>query len=146
MLLGLVAYGLRRYVEPQQLTPDGRIYLAARQARPPRPYCLRWLLPALMGERDWRWLTGAALVLTCPALAWFLDLRGCADWQQLVGVGLWCGLNGVWRLPAIYPVLTDAPAMLLALTAADLALAGHGLAALACAVVAGACHEKAPIF
>lgn len=131
------------------VTPDGRRYLAlAAGERIARPFWLRWFIPWLCGTeaRRWYWtaqLSTAGLALTA---VWWTELHGL-DWQyQLAAPFLVIGLAGVWRFNRTYPILVDAPAMLLALLAACFLEAGWWPLAVVTAVVAGATKETAPIF
>jgi len=131
------------------VTPDGRRYLAiANGERVARPFHYRWLVPWICGThaRRWRWtaeISTAGLALTA---AWWVQLHGF-DWRyQLAAPFLVAGLMGVWGFNRTYPVLVDAPAMLLALLAACTLEAGWWPAAIVFVLLAGATKETAPGF
>jgi hypothetical protein len=117
------------------LTPDGVRYLAAAQARPARPFALRWILPALLGDRViwWLWVTRGSLV----AVGVLTAIYTRNPW--MASVAFLPGLAFSWR----YPVLVDATGMALALAAAVL-FPICWPAAIALALLAGCVRETAP--
>lgn len=120
------------------LTPDGYRYLAIGAGqRVPRPFHLRWLAPKICRTygRRWVWLTRTSVLLLAPLAWWYTGSPWMAACVLLPGV--WFN----WRAP----VLVDAPAMALALTAACLA-PHHPYAAVAVACLAGATRETAPVW
>ena len=148
-LVAALRYAAVRAMFKQQLSPDGLQYLAmGRNEAAERPFHLRWQLPFLLGDhqRRWRWATGAALILTGPALGLFLLAAGCTLRQAIAGAALYVGLPGVFDTCAILPVLTDAWAHLLTILAAGATVAGYYNEAVLLALVAGMNRETAPIW
>ena len=67
------------------LVPDSKRYVSMAEGRgAPRPFCYRWLLPALCGASlvRWRVATVLGVLLTCIGIA---SLCG-SWWQALAGV------------------------------------------------------------
>ncbi len=127
---------------------DGYHYLRMASGQPtPSPYSRRRLLPWLLGPHPHRWaaLTYASLLAT-PAVAWcYFGAIGFVGWSRAFAAALLCALPGVWRVSLRLPVLTDAPAFVLALGVAALAPAHPYLAALL-SLPLGAIRETSPIF
>lgn len=119
------------------LSPDGARYLAKN---PPRPFVWRWLLPAVTGRDPevWRLITYVSLVFL-PFVVWAWS----GDWRTML---LLPGLAGVVHVNVRFPVLTDVPAMLFALTCALMVGRGWWAPAVAFACLAGATNERAPVF
>ena len=127
------------------VTPDGQRYLAmASGQRIARPFHLRWLIPKVCGKSptNWRAVQYASLLGLLPAAVWY----GGFGWRGLFVALFIVGCSGVWKFNWRWPVLVDAPAMLLALTAA--ASAKHGIWPLAVvlALACGCVKETSPIF
>lgn len=141
VLIGLGAYALYLYNYGSRITPDGEFYLSMGRRNPaPTPYRYRWLLPRILkaNVRAWNVVTGASLVLTCPLIALYGGEAG------LVAVCLWVGLPW-FRLGVRYPVLTDAPAMMLTLLALVLIPYSMALAVITVAIAA-MMRESAPVY
>ncbi len=131
------------------LSPDGFFYLcAAKGEKVPRPFAYRWLLPAVLGDRPWRWVLCTALSLAALGpLAWgFFGTFGLDGPARLFAVALLLLLQGVTRTSLRYPVLTDAPGFALTLAAAWAARAGAWWAAGLLSLLAGATRESSPLF
>lgn len=143
------AYALRWYSEGMTVTPDGKYYLARGLGHAvPRPYALRWALPKILGGDPRKWVVANAvvLVLTGPLLFWYFQLQAVSRVEALVGVALYVGLPGVWRLNVRYPVLVDAAGMAFALLSACCVLTGAWWAAVGFALIGAAVCEKSPVF
>lgn len=130
-----------------KVTPDGHRYLAmASGQRIARPFHLRWLIPAVCGTSPtkWRAVRYAAVCGLIPAAWWY----GGFGWRGLFVALFVVGLSGVWKFNLTYPVLVDAPAMVLALLSACLFRAGGVwiAAAIAVVLVAGMTKETSPAF
>lgn len=120
------------------ITPDGKRYLALAAHHPvPRPFNLRFLIPALCGHNGSRWQWCSRLsVLTLAPLAWVYT--GSPWMAACVALpGVWFN----WR----HPVLVDAPGMVLALAAACV-LPASWPAAVILALLAGCVRETAPVW
>lgn len=131
------------------VSPDGARYVAlARGERLSRPFHFRWLIPTLCGESPKRWqvMQRASLLGMLPAAVWF----GGIGWQGLFVAAFVVGCAGVWRFGWTWPVLVDAPAMLLALLAAASLRQSHAypliVLSVLCALLAGATKETSPVF
>lgn len=112
------------------------------------PFHVRWLVPRLCGLSAPRWLamTFGSLVAIAGLSAWFVGLSGLGKWQIVAAPLLVLGLPGIVRINVRYPVLVDAPAIMLALLAACLTLAGWWPIAVLVVLVAGMVKETAPIY
>lgn len=132
-LLPIAALAVHVYRTGQGLSPDGKYYLLYPDPVP-RPYSLRWLLPALCRRDPRRWLLASLLGLTVAA--WLMEPR--AAW-----LFLWLPMTA---LNTRLPVLVDAPAFALALGSALAASAGQTALSVALALGAGASKESAPVF
>ena len=99
--------------EVATIAPDSEYYLTlARREDVPRPFCFRPMVPWLVGRdiHNWKLVTMAALVAQGVAIALLTgDLRA---------VILLLALPGGARVSLRYPVLVDAPAMLVTIVAA----------------------------
>lgn len=130
-----------------RLGPDASRYWLAAGGQPvARPFHLRWLLPAVCGQRIRAWW----VVWACswPLLAGGVFLMGShLGWQRALLAAVLCvGLPGVWGPAVVRPVGVDLPAM--ALTAMGVGLAAHGWwapAVLLVALAAGV-KETAPLW
>lgn len=128
------------------LTPDGvRYWKIAGGDRVALPFHLRWLVPFVCRHRPRRWEAARWLsaTATLALLAVYARSHGL-DWGRtaaVVAASAWLPFVRVWFRAL---VLVDGPAFALALAAA--VVAPHNLpAAIALAVVAGACKEHSPI-
>lgn len=126
------------------LTPDGVRYLASAEKRVARPFHYRWLVPRIVGnssETRWRRTTHASLLALLPATWWYVG-----GWRGVAAALCITGLAGVWKFNWKHPVLVDAPAMLIALLAADCLRHGLWPLAILLAIAGGCVRETAPIF
>lgn len=116
-----------------RLTPDGVRYVTPGPV--PRPFNLRWLIPAICQDNPtrWEWVTRSSVVALAPLAWWFTGSPWMAVCVALPGV--WFN----WRLPA----LVDAPGMMLALLAACLWPVCWP-AAIAAVLLAGCVRETTP--
>ncbi|MEO8548769.1 MAG: hypothetical protein ABI678_02305 [Kofleriaceae bacterium] len=147
VLISLVWYALVRLdVRGHRVvTIDGQIYLSAgRGLDVPRPFSRRWLLPTLLGDRILRWevVSSLAMIMSGPLVALYV---GGAPWQRISACCLFLGCPGIFRMNAACPVHVDPAGFALAMCAA-LASPTHHWLAMALAVVAGGCVERAPVF
>jgi len=71
---------------------------------------------------------------------------GFSQGYALAGVVIWCGLLGVFDLPAAFPVLTDAAAHLVTLVVACLWLSGHSTLAIVVSLIGGLIRETIPLW
>lgn len=105
----------------------------------PSPFHMRWLLPAILGDRMWWWTISTWLFLVGTCLLFPGDIWACALWVSMP----W------FRTMAHIPVLVDSGGVLVALAASRFhrpmtwRMANPGLAL---ALVGGAIGEKAPVF
>jgi hypothetical protein len=140
-----------RVGDPDPRAGDWEEYQRAASGNAPRPFCWRWLVPALARSSPaaWRAITVWSLALLPAALVFFLHTHrvgGPLSWT-LTALAL-------TLLPVIYERglkilhLVDAPALLLALlTAACSRLESPGVyCTLPLAILTGATRETAPIF
>lgn len=146
--------GLRWY--PDRFSPDGLQYMGVAQgSNVARPYCLRWLLPRLIGpginrRPVWSVVSWMSTLALAPLLVWYL--RGCTGAERLFGVGLLTGLNGITKVAIAIPVLVDPVAHALALLGACMICKPlvdsrqSLLAACGVSLVSGAVRETAPVF
>jgi hypothetical protein len=95
----------------------------------------KWVLWAVF---TWFWL-----LASCVLLWWYAKTTNMA--YPLLVVSIWAALP-LYRVCAHLPVLTDAPAIALALLSARYAAVDDNLPAAVVSVVAGAINEKAPVF
>ena len=130
---------------PIYLSPDGQRYMGmANNIDQPRPFCHRFLLPEIFRTpRKWQIFTYSSLIALGPALAYFID--GTIE-QKLFGVALMVGLTGVFRINVLYPVLVDAPAMLLVVLMAALIKHHNWVLAYSLLIFAAGIKESTPIF
>lgn len=119
------------------ITEDGRRYLSASHTRGARPFHYRWLLPKLLGENveRWKWCTRVSLALLAPLAWWYTG----SPWMMACLLLPWGTF--LWR----HPVLVDAPAMALALSAACIFPHCWPLA-LAIVLVSSMVKEQTPLF
>ena len=98
--------------------PDAYRYLYAARGHPvPRPFHLRWLLPATCGDSlpAWRWVRLASWPLI---VAGFIGWQHAAGWQAaVIGAVLLVGLSGIRGPDAVIPVGVDLPATAVSLLA-----------------------------
>lgn len=140
VLYALVARGWR--------TIDDTFYREmGRGRRAPRPYCRRWLLPALCGSDDERWKAAAllAFVASGPVLVYYATGLGLTPARALVASALVLTLSQLGRFGIEVPVLVDGPAFTLAVGSAAAVLNGHPVLGVLLAVLAGATKETAPL-
>jgi hypothetical protein len=125
------------------LTPDGVRYITSVTERVARPFHYRWLIPKLCRDRAlwWHRCTYWSLWACLPALWWYIG-----GWHGVAAAAAFTGLAGLWQFNRAHPVLVDAPAMLLAVLAADACRHGLWPLGLALAVVAGCIRETSPAF
>lgn len=124
------------------LSPDGLRYWTPD---PPRPYHLRPLVPFLCRQRQNRWRAVTYLSLAAiPILVVLLARQHDLTWAQAgVAGALVAGLPAA-RIFLYYPVLVDAPAMVLALGSA--LTVDVPPVSILLALLAGLTLERAPIF
>lgn len=131
------------------ISPDGAYYLRMAMGKSmPSPYHRRWLLPYILGPNPAAWFacTWASLALT-PIAAWiYFGTMGLDDHARIFAAALLIVLPGVWRCSYRFPVLTDAPSFMLALTCAWLARSGHVAASVALSCMLGGMRESGPVF
>ena len=133
---------LTAVIDPDgQITPDGLRYEAmARGEGAPKPYHYRWLLPRLLGTDRVRW----------RRVSWWSVLAMIPAMRLLTGkwsTGLFVlTADGVTGSARKYPVLVDAPAMLLAILTAAAARRRMWVTSVVLSLVAGATKETAPVF
>ena len=131
------------------LGPDASRYiLAARGHRVARPFNLRWLLPAVLGDDIalWWWVWGISWPTLALSVGWWASAL-VDGWQVPVAAAVvTVALPGVWGPHVVRPVGVDLPAM--ALTALGAALWVHGLEPLAVLVFvhAASVKESAPVW
>ena len=126
------------------LVPDSKRYVSMAEGRgAPRPFCYRWLLPALCGASlvRWRVATVLGVLLTCIGIA---SLCG-SWWQALAGVIVFVALP-MTEFNLRNPVLTDSLAIGLATVSAALFVNDLVVPAVLVACVAGMVKESAPVF
>jgi hypothetical protein len=126
------------------LVPDSRRYVSMAEGRgAPRPFCYRWLLPALCGASlvRWRVATVLGVLLTCIGIA---SLCG-SWWQALAGVIVFVALP-MTEFNLRNPVLTDSLSIGLATVSAALFVNDLIVPAVLVACVAGMVKESAPVF
>ena len=127
-----------------RLVPDSKRYVSMAEGRgAPRPFCYRWLLPALCGASlvRWRVATVLGVLLTCIGIA---SLCG-SWWQALAGVVVFVALP-MTEFNLRNPVLTDSLAIGLATVSAALFVNDLIVPAVLVACVAGMVKESAPVF
>lgn len=130
-----------------RLTPDGKRYLAmGRGEAQPVPFHLRWLMPAVCGENEYRWFgINTLAIVVLPLLTAALALQhGATQTQAAVAALLFAGLPSL-RFAWGAPILIDMPALALALGAAVAFPWNYHVAAVL-VVLAAATSEKAPIW
>ena len=107
--------------------PDARRYLNAGAGQPvTRPFHLRWLLPAVLGDSLRRWWfvwLGSWIVLAVATGFWAYG-SGLAGWRLLAAIAFLVGLPGILGPVVSIPVSVDLPAT--ALTIAGVALIATG--------------------
>lgn len=115
-----------------------------RGERGAKPFHLRWLLPRLLGDNPRAWLRTTRTSLYALPLALFWLTGG--GWRGVAAGAAVAGLSGIWKFNRTYPVLVDAPALLLSVLSAG--CIAHGLWPLAVplAIAAGCTRETAPVF
>lgn len=126
------------------LTPDGARYLAIGNGRRiARPFHFRWLIPTICkdSKKRWEWTARLSILSLAPLIWWYVGgLRG------LAAIGLLAGFSGVVRFNLEHPVLIDAPAMALAVLAADCCRHGLWPVGVVVALLAGCTRESSPVF
>lgn len=140
----------RRVGDPDPRAGDWEEYQRAARGDAPRPFCWRWLVPALARSSPaaWRALTVWSLSLLPGALVFFLHTHGVGGPLSWILTAL-----GLTLLPSIYErnlkilYLVDGPALLLALlTASCSRLESPGVYfVIPLSLMAGATRETAPI-
>lgn len=128
--------------------PDAARYLhLARGGSVPRPFHLRWLLPAVCGTGGRWWV---AWFVSWPLMvAGFVGWRMSAgdSWQTAaIGAVLLAGLPGILGPNAVIPVGVDLPATAVALCGCWVATSAGVGWAVPLFLLAGACKETAPVF
>jgi hypothetical protein len=129
--------------------PDAARYLLAGQGKPvARPFNLRWLLPAMLGDdlKQWRvvWLVSWPL-LAAGAFVWAVAMG--ATWQVAAATAaLLVALPGVWGPHSVRPVGVDLPAMAISVWAAAAFAAGQPLVGVVLTLWAAAIKEQAPLW
>lgn len=126
------------------LVPDSRRYVSMAEGRgAPRPFCYRWLLPALCGASLVRWRVASVLgvLLTCIGIV----LLCGSWWQALAGVIVFVALP-MTEFNLRNPVLTDSLSLGLATVSAALFVNDLVMLAVLVACVAGMVKESAPVF
>lgn len=129
------------------LTPDGaRYWRMSGGERVCRPFHLRWLVPAMLGQRLRAWAAFTlAMFPVCVLLTMVLARQLGAGWPATFAAGaLWAGLPSV-RFALSRPVLVDLPTVAVALFAA-ISVTVHPVAGVVAALLAGTVNERAPIF
>lgn len=134
----------------QHDSPDGFYYQAlGRRQKVPAPYSLRPMVPLLCGVSTWRWKLSTASAVTAlgPLLYNYFRLSGLAPYGAVCAVSLCASLSTFVRVPALFPRLTDAPALCWLLATIG---ALHGCPSSSLWVVylilGTFCSEKVPIF
>lgn len=132
----------RLFTKPFQLTPDGIRYVTAVNARVPKPFHYRWLLPRILHDnaRAWAATSQIATLALLPLVWWYVG-----GWRGVAAAAMVTGLAGVWKFNRRFPVLVDASGMALALLSADLFRHHLWPLGLAVALLGGCVRETSPI-
>lgn len=149
--IGQVCLWRRRVGAPDPTAGDWEEYHRAASGAAPKPFCWRWLIPALCGSNPklWRASTLLSLALLPPALVFFLHgwgVGGPLSWILTAAC--------LTTVPAIYERnmkvlhLVDAPALLLTILSAGASVTPSPVAwfAIPLAILSGSTRETAPIF
>jgi hypothetical protein len=126
------------------LVPDSRRYVSMAEGRgAPRPFCYRWLLPAVCGASLVRWRVASVfgVLLTCIGIVSLCQTW----WQALAGVIVFVALP-MTEFNLRNPVLTDSLSLGLATVSAALFVNDLVVPAVLVACVAGMVKESAPVF
>lgn len=120
-----------------EVTADGARYWVAARQRVPYPFHLRWLLPFTLRHNlaAWKYVTRGSIIGIGALTAVYTG----SPWMACVA--FLPGFIMSWK----YPVLVDAPAMLLALAAA-IVWPYSPYAAVAIVLIAGCTRETAPVW
>lgn len=129
-----------------RLGPDAARYLLAARGVPvPRPFHLRWLLPAVCGDdvKAWRAVWVASWPVAALGFVWWQEFTP----QALAGAAFLLALPGILGPSVSIPVQTDLPALALGLVSCALINMGHPAqiaAGVGVATFAGCIRETSP--
>jgi hypothetical protein len=128
--------------------PDAQRYWhLAGGGEVPRPFHLRWLLPAICGQDERRWWivhVGGWLLATVGMFGWVVASH---DWRvAAAATALLLGLPGILGPSAVIPVGVDIQATGLTLCAAALFVHDQTLFALVVALLAAMVRESSPVW
>lgn len=138
----LVALWIRRVGSPDHTAGDCEEYQRAARGDAPRPFCWRWLIPALAGDTPNAWRRPSmAYLAMLPFLLYDYLPKTPSTLLVVLVVGL---LPPIWERPLKVTYLVDAPALAFALAAA--CDGGPRWMAIGFALLAGATRETAPLF
>lgn len=140
---------LSRWRKGFSLSNDGqRYYALGRGEKVCFPFQFRWLVPMICRTVPFRWRMMADLstLSLIPAMAFVLFSAGATLPAILAGSLSVIGLRGVFQINRKYPVLVDAPAMLLTLLSYGCFLQGWHEAFIALAALAGCVKESSFLY
>lgn len=145
-LIGLGLVAVRRQAFKERLSPDGRQY--TNMATAPRPFCLRWLVPAICRTDVTRWKVSTMVSLAvsaglCGAIA---SASGLGLGRAVFASALFCGLGGLFHVNAVLPVLVDAPAFAVMLAAVLASTLGMTWLAVILVLIGATIKETVPLF
>jgi hypothetical protein len=127
-----------------RVTPDGARYLALAGRRPvPRPFCYRWLAPTLYRRSLTAWRVGTIVAVLVAAVATGFLADG---WERGLAAGSMFAAMPMNRFNMRNPVLVDATAIALAVSAAVAWKEGLWPLGVALILVSGMVKETAPVF
>jgi hypothetical protein len=138
---------MRFYISKSSISPDERFYMNPKQ-KPPAPYVYRWL-PRLLfvkHHKMWRWSSRVSLLLCGPLLYLTLRAWGLEPHQALLGVWIFCGLQGIFYLNTLFLGLVDQLGMVFMLASAAATLNGQIVLGVVLSFVGGSCSERTPVF
>jgi hypothetical protein len=139
-------------VRGRTLPPDAvRYFVLADGGEVPRPFHLRWLLPALLGTNKLAWSVcwGASWVVLAGGALWWRQGAGDGWERSVAAVATLCALPGILGPPAVIPVGVDLPAMALGVCSAAFTTdnnPGWIFGAVLMSLLAGAVKETTPIW
>lgn len=129
--------------------PDAaRLLLASEGVPVPRPFHLRWLLPAVCGQHIRRWWVVWGISWPLAAVAMLTWRLGAGDsWQvSAASTALLLALPGVLGPSVTIPVGVDLPSMAWSLVGVSLFVNVHPVAGIVAVGVAAAIKEQAPLW
>ena len=112
------------------------------------PFHKRWLLPYLFKYRDKAWISSTLMIVSLLPVVTYLYLTslGLTTAQAFFGSMLVLGLNGIYKMNVLHPILVDSYAIFFSLLSAISFLNGNILTGIMFSVIGGCIKESTPVF